>query len=188
MALQPKRPAGSTQVLRYTGFITLGGFTIAGPSGYPKVSGEAPSDIAANTPTGIRFLLADSTDPADPTTRLPSFVYDDGQPAGASPHAPTSTVIPNITTATDQLITDRTWCQNTYVTIEPRDAASAAALVGVDLSNVQVALDVGANSGLGTNTGLPVLILPIISANAAGAWGNGPNVDVLVEVKHSVSR
>lgn len=192
MALQPSaRPAGSSQVLRFSGQITIapaagnpGAFTTAQ---YPKANGEAPNDIAANTPTGVRFLLADATDPTDMTTRLPSTCFDDSQPAGAAPHATTSNAIANITNASDQLITNRTWCQNTYVTVQPRTSAAAAALVGVDLASVQFCLDSGASSGLGLNTGLPVLILPIISANAAGQWAS-IDVDILVEVRHSVSR
>jgi hypothetical protein len=185
MALQPKRPVGSTQVLRFSGAIKLGAFTTAA---YPKANGEAPSNIAANTPTGVRFLLADSSNVQDTTARLPADVFDDTQPAGSAPHAPTSQVIPNVTNASDELITDRTWCQNTYVTIEPRNAATAAALLAVDLSNVQFCLDSGASSGLGLNTGLPVLILSITSANAGGPQWVDLSVDVFVEVRHSASR
>lgn len=185
MALQPSsRPAGSSQVLRYTGTITLGNTTLAQ---FPKANGVAPSDIAANTVTGVRFLLADATDLTDLTKQLPSTCFDDNQPAGAAPHAPTTGAIANITTATDQIITDRTWCQNTYVTVQPRTAAAAAALVGVDLGSVEFVLDTGADSGLGLDSGLPVLILPIISANAFGAYV-APDVDILVEVRHSASR
>jgi hypothetical protein len=191
MALQPSaRPAGSTQVLRFSGNITVapaapGGFTTAQ---YPKTNGTAPNDIGANTPTGVRFLLADAAAPTDPKTTLPNFVYDDSVPAAVSPLAPvTGVTVANVVNPTDQLITGRTWCENTYVTIEPRDAATAAALVAVDLSATRFCLDVGADSGLGLNTGKPVLILVLTSANAAAQWVN-LNVDILVEVRHTASR
>lgn len=185
MALQPSpRPAGSTQVLRFTGLITLGDPLAT----YPKENGEVTSGVAANTPVGVRFLLADATDPTNPTTTLPDFVYDDSQPAGAAPHAEFSQAIANVTTATDRLITNRTWCQNTYVTVEPRTAAAAAALVAIDQASAQFAID-GTNSGLGGTTGLPVLILPMIFANISDAqnWVD-VDVDVLVEIRHTPSR
>ena len=184
MALQPFRAPGSTQVLRFTGPITLGAAALAT---YPKANGEAPAGIAANVPSGVRFLLADATAPTDRTRTLPDFVYDDTQPAAVSPRPPVSLAIPNITNASDLLITNRTWCRNTYITIEPRTAATAAALVGVDTGSAQFCLDVGASSGLGLNTGLPVLILPIISANAAGQWVD-LDVDISIEVRHTASR
>jgi hypothetical protein len=193
MALQPlDRPAGSTQVLRFSGLIRLSGAVGAGPAFTtatypPKSNGEAPSDIAANTPTGVRFLLADATAPTNAARKLPSFVFDDSVPAAVSPTATFSQVIANVTNASDQLITTRTWAENTYITVEPKDSATAAALVGVDVGGAQFCLDVGASSGLGLNTGLPVLILPIISANAAAQWVN-LNVDILIEVRHTASR
>ncbi len=184
MALQPSpRPAGSTQVLRFTGLITLGNALAV----YPKDNGEVTSGVALNTPVGVRFLLADATDPTDTTTTLPDFVYDDSQPAGAAPHAATSSAIANVTNAADALITNRTWCQNTYITVEPRTAAAAAALVAIDEANAQFAIDT-LTSGLGLNTGLPVLILPMIFANASNENWVDVDVDIHIEIRHTPSR
>ncbi|MGL4255616.1 MAG: hypothetical protein ACRCSL_04725 [Microbacterium sp.] len=170
-------------MLRFRGALTLG----ADPFGtYPMANAEVPSDVAANVAIGVRFLLADATAPTDVSRRLTNGVFDDSQPAGASPHAPQSVVVANVTTATDQVITSRTWAQNTYVTIQPQTAADAALLVGVEASDAQIVLD-GVDSGLGTNTGLPVLILPLVFS--AGAQQFAPvNIDMLVEVRHSAVR
>ena len=182
MALQPSaRPAGSSQVLRFSGLITLGSFA---STAYPKANGELPSNAAANTLIGVRFLLADATDPTDTTTTLPTDAYDDNDPAAAAPHSPTLGC--TYLNGTDLNISDRTWCQNTYVTVVPRTVAAAALLGAVDTAGVEVVLDSGASSGLGLNTGLPVIVIPM--AFTTVSQFPGCDVDILVEVRHSASR
>lgn len=187
MALQPSsRPDGSTTVLRFTGTITLANVTAAN---YPKLNGEVPSNIAANVYTGVRFLLADATALTDLTKQFPRSVFDDAQLAGVSPHAAVAAggVAGPITNPTDLLINNRTWCQNTSVSVTRRgNAASVAALTAFDLPGIQWCLD-GVNSGLGTNTGLPVMILPILSPNAAAGWV-APDVDIIIRINHTAIR
>lgn len=184
MALQPlDRPAGSTQVLRFSGALLTDAANLAT---YPKDNGEVPAASPPNVPVGVRFLLADATALANTARKLPNYVFDDGQPAAVSPSAPFSQVIANVTNASDQLITNRTWAENTYITVEPKDAASAALLTGIDLGGVQVCLD-GTASGLGLNSGLPVVIIPMIFTVLPTPQAPC-NVDILIEVRHTASR
>lgn len=185
MALQPTRPIGSTQVLTFSGAITTGvPFAQFSPT---KPNATIASDFvpAPGTFTGIRFLLGDVSVPATPTQTLPGFVFDDSQLAGVSPHAAVPTALTAITQANEQDITARTWCENTYITIEPGTAAAAALLTGVNLSGAQFVIDT-LTSGLGTNTGLPVLILPC--ELSALPQLNDLVVTVIIEVRHTASR
>lgn len=185
MALQPQvRPDGSNLVLQFRGALTLSAQPFGSYSNLQNA--EVPSSVAANTAIGVRFLLANASTPTNASSRLLDAVFDDAQPAGVSPHAAQTLVVPNVTTATDRVITSRTWVQNTYIRIQPQNAAAAALLVGVDDANAQMVLDL-TDSGLGRNTGLPVLILPLIFST--GAVGFAPvNIDMLVEVRHSAVR
>lgn len=170
-------------MLRFSGAIITDTAALAA---YPKDNGEVPAASPLNVPVGVRFLLADATAPTNTARKLPSFVFDDSVPAAVSPSAPFSQVIANVTNASDELITNRTWAENTYITVEPKDAASAALLTGIDLGGVQVCLDT-LTSGLGLNTGLPVVIIPMIFT--ALPTGQAPcNVDILIEVRHTASR
>lgn len=184
MALQPTRPIGSTQVLTFSGSITTGVAFL----NFPKPNATIATDATlAPGFTGIRFLLGDVSVPATPTQTLPGFVFDDSQLAGVSPHDPVATAaVGTITLANEEDITARTWCENTYITIEPNDAASALILTGVDLNGAQFVIDT-LTSGLGTNTGLPVLILPC-ELSALPTIQAPLNVTVIVEVRHTASR
>ena len=185
MALQPTRPIGSTQVLTFSGAITTGvPFALFSP---PKPNATIATDAVVPGFTGVRFLLGDVSVPATPTQTLPGFVFDDSQLAGVSPHDPVATAaVGTITLANEEDITARTWCENTYITIEPNDAASALILTGVDLNGAQFVIDT-LTSGLGTNTGLPVLILPC-QISALPTIQAPLNVTVIVEVRHTASR
>lgn len=176
--LQPQnRPAGSSYILRFIGAVVQG---VANAT-YPKANGEFSSDVVAGGRVA-RFLLADATDLAAGQRRLPGFDYDDGQPAGSSPHTPVPGT--GILNPTDLDITARTWCQNAYVTVQPLDAATAAALSSIPPAETKFCLDTGNDSGLGTDTGLPVLCLSLVLSAPAAAL----NLDVLVEVRQSSSR
>lgn len=188
MALQPTRPIGSTQVLVFDGAIITDAAALAV---YPKDNGEVPAGSPLNVPVGVRFALGDVSVPATPTQTLPGFVFDDGQLAAISPHAPTTGAIANVLNATDQDITLRTWAANTYITVEPKDAASAAILTGIDLGGVRVILDnapgAAATTGLGLGTGLPVVVIPMILTALPTA--QAPlNVTIIIEVRHTASR
>ena len=183
MALQPSnRPAGSAQILRFTGSVVQGGLNAA----YPKANGEYSSDVPAGAPPGthvLRLLLADATDLTNQLRRFPEHDFDDSQPAGSSPHAPTFGLTA-LLNATDANISDRTWTKNTYVTVQPLDAASKALLVSIDPRLTEVCLDSSADSGLGTSTGLPVLCLGL-GLTAAGA---PLELDILIEIRHTGNR
>ena len=186
MALQPTRPIGSTQVLTFSGAIITGvPFAQFSP---PKPNATVASDFvpAPGTYTGVRFLMGDVSVPATPTQTLPGYVFDDSQLAAVSPHAPVVTAATPITQAGELDITARTWAGNTYITVEPADAASAAILTGVDLSGVQVVIDT-ATSGLGLDTGLPVIVIPM-ELTALPTINAPLNVNIIIEVRHTASR
>jgi hypothetical protein len=186
MAIQPStRAAGSSLILHYRGTLVLGANAFGDYS--PAIAnGVVPSDVADGTVIGVRFLLADATDPTDTATLLPLAAFDDSQPAGAAPHAPVFSAVAGITTATDQIISSRTWAQNTHIVIQPQNAASAASLVGVETDKAQIVLDL-TDSGLGGNTGLPVLILPMIFTFADAAFVPA-DIEMFVEIRHTHSR
>jgi len=186
MAIQPStRASGSSLILHYRGTLVLGANNF-GDFSPPIANGVVPADVADGVVIGVRFLLADATDPTDPTTLLPSFAFDDTQPAGASPHAPVFNAVAGITTATDQIISSRTWAQNTHVVIQPQTAAAAASLVAVETDKAQIVLDL-VDSGLGGNTGLPVLILPMVFAFANAAFVPAA-IEMVVEIRHTYVR
>jgi hypothetical protein len=164
MSMQPlDRPVDSAQILRYRGPVTIGG-----PSGtYPKNNAEIPSDslfgpVVNVVPAGqfrawVRFLLGDATAPTNPLKRLPAYVFDDSNLAGVSPHKPVASVIsvtPGIN-ASDLSIAARTWAPNLHIAVQALDAK----VISVDTGDACVLLDSGPTSGLGRNTGLPVIAL-----------------------------
>lgn len=153
---------------------------------YPKAQSSYPSDAAIDgvTPTCARFLLADTTNLTDETKQFQSFIFDDSQPAGDAPHPEVPGT--GILNASDQDITARTWCQNTRVIVQPRDAGTAIALASIQAEGARVCLDVGASSGLGTNTGFPVLCLAFVFA--AAPLPGTLNLDILIEVRESAVR
>jgi hypothetical protein len=191
MAIQPTRPSGSTQTLIFTGDLVLGSANKqAIPSGAASTrNGVVPANIGNGDKVGIRFLLADSSDLTNLATKLPSHVFDDSQPAGVAPHAATtgSTTDANIYLVTDNVITARTWAQNLEVTVAATNETDAALLTNVDYSGIQVVLDDDTDSGLGLQSGLPVVIIPMTFDQAFGAWA-AVSVRVSITVRDTASR
>lgn len=182
MAIQPVRPIGSTLTLEFAGVITVGAVAQAN---FPKNNAELPSDVTTASEWNVRFLLADATDPSDQTTRLAPTVYDDSQPAGASPHPTTLAGATNqVKIATDQII-NATWAKNAEIEIVKTVPGGTATAISFDRSAAFFVLDT-ADSGLGRNTGLPVLVLPTTITFAPGV----PNALVIIRItiRHSTIR
>lgn len=177
MALQPDRVLGSTHALRYSGLLVQG----AAQGVYPKQSGEAASTPYVGTKYAARFLLADSQFPTDPREQLPSSVFDNTQPAGEAPQTPVPGT--GLLNASDLDISHYAWCKNTRVTLVPTDAAAAATLKAVQVDAQSVCLDVGPSSGLGQNTGLPVVVVGLDVGLALLPFSF--NVFVEIEVRDS---
>jgi hypothetical protein len=191
-------------VLRYRGLVPV---SIYNAADYPQTNGSIPADSPITQfnlwstrdvfTAWVRFALFDPganplvVDPvavANPLRRLPEFVYDDNQLAAVSPHAPVPSV-PSVTpgiNATDLDIGARTWAQNLYVTAVSLDGL----VVIADTPGRRVLLDVGPDSGLGFNTGLPVVAVEFVFFAAQGEGGGlqGVNLDVTFEIRHSASR
>lgn len=177
MAIQPTRPVGSTQKMIFTGNL-VAGEPIAT---YPKTNGTYSSDavVISGVPyRTVRLLLADALAPNDKTKRFPSHVFDDAQLAAVSPHAPLTGLSTTGFNPTDEIINDRTWCKNTVVNVRPVLAAAAAA-IGVAVPTPSFLLD-GVDSGLGLDTGLPVVLLLLdLGANPAASIA----VQIEIEVR-----
>lgn len=176
MAIQPSaRLAGSSHILRFIGSIIDGA---AGENG--TTGGQA---AVANTPIMVRFALADMTDLADQSTRLPASIFDDTQPAAASPHT-------NLVDGGPTVATSKTWMQNVKVRAQEAAASTAAPSVArFDVLNPTCWIDGLAGQGLGLGTGTPVVGIPI-SFTAAGVAlvnGAGVGVPVIIEIEIPVA-
>lgn len=183
--LQPlSRPEGSSHVLRFSGLVSQGNALAV----YPKANGEFSSDAVGGNVRVVRLALGDVTNMADMTRQLPSSAYDDTTPAGDHPVVPMTSGVPaslaDILNANDLDITLATWAQNTYVTIQALDAASKAILAAVDPLLTKICFDTGPSSGLGLETGLPVLCLAV----DLGAVPLPFRADFLIEVRDSRTR
>lgn len=192
MPIQPSpRAPGSSLRLRFNGNLAPVG--AANLLTYPQVNGALPADLVTLTKTGIRFLFADATDPNNGTKKFPPLAFDDSEPAGAAPHAPWTGAIPNILSATDQIIgkpydpQSRAWTRNIDIRI------NALAPDGVNVLAVRAHVDEyvivldGTNSGLGLNTGLPVLVLPMTLTFPNIQTVSVP-FDMVVTINHSKIR
>lgn len=193
MALQPlDRPVGSSHILRYVGAVIPSAQTAAT---YPQLNATIASDSATGpitgTPTGqysvwVRFALFDPTNLTNPLRQFPSFVYDDSNPAGVSPHAPVASV-PSTTpgiNASDLSIAAKTWAPNLHIAVSALDSLS----ITCDIEDARVLLDSGANSGLGLNSGLPVIALRFNVLQGANPVLQSFNIDVTFEIRHSTHR
>lgn len=186
MPVQPVRPAGSYQRLRFVGDFAVGEALAA----FPKTQ----SSYSSNTTTiggvayrEIRLLLTDNTSAntiGGTVSTMPNFVYDDAQPADSQPSAPTAGLGLTVDglNVTEQKITQRTWCQNLLPRLQAQSAATAAQVTSFANALTQVVID-GPNSGLGGNTGLPVVVLFCELANPTTL---GLCIDV--EVRHTGTR
>jgi hypothetical protein len=144
------------------------------------------SDVGTGDLVGIRFLLADATDPTDASTTLPAHVYDDAQPAGAAPHDPAVTAgLGGVYLNTD-LVMGATWTKNLEVRVSSNTVPGQATITSVDYANIVTVLDEGATSGLGLSTGLPVVIIPM-RLTFAEAWTDIP-LTVEITVRHTATR
>ena len=133
----------------------------------------------------------------DKRHELPLFVYDDNQPAGAAPHATVAcaaSATPGVN-VTDLSLNDTTWAQNLQILCHEIPTGTplmlscdSAVAQGSDIANgAQVVLDNATTSGMGTGTGLPVLIVHFrVLANVAALQAF--NVDLTIEVRHSNHR
>lgn len=190
MLIPLNRPSGSSLRLRYRGTIVAGEATAV----YPKTNATYASDapiVGSNFLTGVRFALFNPSDLADTAKRLDGYVYDDEQPAGAAPHG-TVLVTAGGAPGTDKSMNAQTWAQNVqihYNKIDP-NVVIADAAVSVDndiLNGAQLVLDSGVSSGLGTNTGLPVVAILFTVALNDGARQSF-DVDLTFEITQSSTR
>lgn len=198
MSLSPlNRPAGSNQILRYRGTITQG--DTAGT--YPKDPAEYPSNSGVsggNFTAWVRFPLANfvgtSVDFNNPQKRLPPLVYDDAQPAEDVPSSvvlATASATPGIN-ATDRTMNTFTWAQNLRIHYSQIDANVVFCDSGVSVDNnpangAVILLDSGASSGLGDDTGLPVVAVRFVVAANDGSLQDF-DVDIAFEVRHTAIR
>jgi hypothetical protein len=184
------RPVGSTQVLSWVGKLSVG----AALAAYPKVSGEMSSDKIPVSPDTVvaRFLLGDPGDPTDEQFRLPEFVFDNTQPAAVAPLQPFQTpgapiAKKNPLNATDHDVSNQAWAQNAYVTVEVLDVATAALVFAIPATPYKFCLDDAVNSGLGTLTNLPVLVVGI-DIGAPQVPITNLNLRITLEIRHTASR
>lgn len=198
MALSPlARPAESTQVLRYRGQVLAGGAV----GTYPKAAGVYPTN---STTSGsgyfiawVRFPLWDAVNANgidDTTRRLPAFVYDDHQPVASAPHDPVPLADNSPTlglTKGELCLNSYTWAQNLEIHFNNIDLLVQSADVGVSVDanpvgGAIIELDT-LSSGLGLNTGLPVVCVPFTVTANDGAL-QPFNIDLTFEVRHSNHR
>ena len=141
---------------------------------------------------------------ANQARRFPSYVYDSGQPVDTSLAPPI--VLPNIPggiNAGELALNQRTWAQNIQVRSSNLDLNVVAADLGWAGQNNEFSdfLTVGCfllldtlTSGLGMNTGLPVLVVPFrVLAQSNGqidpTFTLQPFfVDLTIEIAHSIGR
>lgn len=178
----------------------------------------APPNPLATAPFFIayaRFALFDPGATAgvlDPAAlanyrrRFLDTVYDDSNPAGSAPHPAVAAVsVPGVNDG-ELVLTSKTWGQNLYVTSSPLDLNVLLTDLATNRSGVlptgnlvggsrgvNVLLDTE-TSGLGLNTGLPVVVVPFyVLAQSDGQ--QVPTfevqsffVDIAFEIRHSVHR
>ena len=190
--MQPlDRPSGSTQVLRFRGTIVQG----EASGTYPKTNATFPSDAVitgSNFLAAVRFGLWDTSDLTDTQKHLPAFVFDDGQPAEDSPHDPLAcTPQAGAVNATDKSLNLYTWAQNLEIVSAKIDSNVVFVDTGIaqsaDLGDGALVMLDTTNSGLGRNTGLPVVCVRFLVATNQGARQSF-DVDITFEVRHSAIR
>ncbi len=196
MSLDPLvRPASSTQVLRYRGTVDLGQFA---STAYPQVAGETPTDAqisGLNFIAVVRFPFFKPGALINTQKRLPENVFDDGQPAAEAPHDPVAAVASvgpaTGINATDLTLNRRTWAQNLEIRYTQIDAnvvlCDAAVSIDNDLANGALVLLDTDDSGLGTDTGLPVIAVKFVVTADDGAL-RPFDIDIEFEVRHSNHR
>lgn len=128
MAIQPStRIAGSSHILRFAG--TLLRQAVAGVQ---TVNGEVIQAAVAGTRTGVRFALVDMTALTNVTRKLPQDVYDDTEPAAASPHANTLAAMgPGTATPSG-----KTFAQNIRVRVEENQTTALGPTAGPPVASM----------------------------------------------------
>jgi hypothetical protein len=135
---------------------------------------------------GVRFLLGDPLALTDLSKKFGSQVYDDSQPYdGTAPHPPivVPATIPGIVAAGEIDITNMTWARNTYIHVQSLDSATLANISDVSLTGAFFLRDT-ATSGLGLNSQLPVLVLPMTFTTP----GAPMRVRIVIEIRHTLPR
>lgn len=180
---QPTRPAGSSHKLFFQGAFASGEALATFPKTQATYSSNTTT-IGGVAYREIRLLLTDSTSVGSTASTLPSAAYDDENPAGAAPHSPTL----GIGLTTDGLnvgesdISLRTWAQNLGVSVVSQDPTTATAVTAFASTMTKVVLDT-LTSGLGLNTGLPVVVLFFTMTGPATL-----NLDIRLSVQASDAR
>jgi len=189
------RPIGSTQVLRYRLQVDPGQAAAA----YPKTNGTFASDSGSFEP-GIftqwaRFALFNPDFVTlDVRRRFPPFVYDDSMLASQSPHRPIACLpssSPGIND-TDLSLNHYTWAQNVLIHYNQIDKNVRIADCGISRDNspgngALILLDT-LESGLGQNTGLPVVAIRF-EVSDGGQQGPQPfTADFEIEIRKSSIR
>jgi len=176
MAVVVQRPPGSEHIMVIDADLvtTAATFPRANAS-YQALAGEV----------GVRFLLGDPLLLSDPLKKYDVMVYDDGQPYDSAPHLPVvvPVTIPGIVAAGELEITDRTWARNTYIHVQSLDSTTLANISDVNLTGAFFLLDT-LTSGLGLNTLLPVLVLPMTFTTP----GDPMRVRIVIEIRHTLPR
>jgi hypothetical protein len=193
--IQPStRNAGSSHILRFNGVLVLQAAPL--PQTINGELAKKAGPLLGGVTLPVRFALADMTDLADGTTRLPTVVYDDSVPAGASPHSNTATMGPDAGGAGTPA--GKTYAQNVRVRAEEYAVGNpfVPGIVSFGELSPLITLDGPAGSGLGLeqNTGVPVVEI-LITLNAAGVAAltvglppPGLGIIVEVEVPHTIGR
>ena len=179
MAVVVQRPIGSEHVMAIDADLVTAAATFPrANASYQPLAGEV----------GVRFLLGDPL--VSPITNPQKFfdvhVYDDSQPYdGSAPHPPVvvPVTIPGIVAAGEIEITNMTWARNTYIHVQSLDSATIANLSDVSLTGARFLRDT-ATSGLGLNTQLPVLVLPMTFTTP----GAPMRVRIVIEIRHTLPR
>lgn len=184
-------------MLRYRGLVTEG----SNANVYPQDPVVYPADShiggSFSFVAWLRFSLWNAwDDERTPQTELPTWIYDDSQFAGASPHgtiACLASSTPGINT-TDLSINTKTWAQNIDIVSRKIDPNVLFADTGVSLDNnpangAMVLLDQGSSSGLGFNTGLPVVAVPFtVQTSGESPTLQNFSIDVTITIRHSAIR
>ena len=177
MAVVVQRPIGSEHIMVLDADLATAAAT------FPRANA---SYQALAVEVGVRFLLGAPLALTDPLKRYSEHIFDDSQPYdGSAPHLPVvvPATIPGIVAAGELDITNRTWARNTYIHVQSLDSTTLANISDVNLTDARFLLDT-ATSGLGLNTQLPVLVLPMTFTTP----GDPMRVRIVIEIRHTLPR
>jgi len=182
------RAFGSTLFLRYRGVVELGDDANVYPQDPVVYPGDS-SVVSGLVRAWVRFPLWNALSTRSTLTELPAFVFDD---IGLhSTVASLASATPGINTS-DLSLNTKTWAQNINVVSRTIDPNVLAADTGVSIDNnpsngAMILRDSGASSGLGYDTGLPVVaVLFTVSSN--DGVRRDFSIDVTIEIRHTGRR